>query len=450
MQKELDSHRADLVKLGERLSYFTSAVGFTNPEKLFNAVTDFNDLEWYRRSNIGWGVKSPDHWSRYQGLLSSEQDIRQRMGRYLTRLAQYAERAGRDDIAQWAVGSYSVLLSLPDLEYELFKARREWGRLLTAYTKQTLPLGAANQITDLASTGMQSLQQVANARDALLAPHSPLPNDVGTQIGYRAAAAAAYGAGNCGEQSDFLAAEACRLLPKTLITRLNYNKGSHLYIVLGPPNFPESAVVDPWPHKASVLRESAYGLKVGRKTEISYSFTADGRNLLALGSQYLRSPQVRPPRVSAMSIAAGTKYLREKYSRQAAVTHYITSTGGYNSDSDPESQPKLGLPLSEASLKATAANNFAMPRASAHASPPGGRHRSGSAFPAAPGPSTGTYPSAQPGRSAAAASHQPHAPHTAAWLHPVVAPSPVVARPAPEQRSVRDGAQRKLRRPSRH
>ncbi|MFJ5035591.1 hypothetical protein ACIQB5_48100 [Streptomyces sp. NPDC088560] len=166
-------------------------------------------------------------------------------------------------------------------------------------------------------------------------------------------------------------------MPGTEITLVADDEVDHLYAILGPPNFPESAYVDPWPENPSVADMVMYGLKHSPESWTYFQGVADGRDLRAEGLKWLHPLPDRPPRKQPLNLEQAVAYIAGP---DAKSVYCITSTKeGYNSDSDAQDLPRRGLTLNNNAFAANAADGFrakhqsiaqvAYMRAASHAAP---------------------------------------------------------------------------------
>ncbi|MEU4173363.1 hypothetical protein AB0F46_41880 [Streptomyces sp. NPDC026665] len=350
MQERLDNDRAAFQKFVDTMRGNTSEDW--NGRR---AAQRLVILDQYRRRPIGWGRTDPTAWEKFQELQRIEGELRQKFSSYLDELL---EREGPTESTRTKRLKEELrrFNSIPAQERDLRRARRVWGKKFIKDAKTVFDIGANNQIVDVAGSGGQSTFSLTHARNREY--ENGQPQDPAIFMGRIAARAQHFGAGNCGEQSAWVATEAYKWMPGTQITMVRDGKVDHMYAILGPPHFPESAYVDSWPKNASVADVSSYGLKHKPKNSAYFQGVADGRNLRAEGLKWLHPLPDRPSRKQPLKFEQAMEHVKP----YAKSVYYITSTkDGYNSDSDAEDAPGPGLTLNEEAFTANAANGFRTP-----------------------------------------------------------------------------------------
>ncbi|MEU4173373.1 hypothetical protein AB0F46_41945 [Streptomyces sp. NPDC026665] len=348
LQQRLDDDRAAFRK------FYTEMPKIWTTRSARHAAKNLIELDQYRRLPFGWGESDPIAWGKFQKLQASEEELRQEFISHLDKIAKTAGSTGNMS-AERLSEERKRFESIKVQEKNLYRVRREWGRQFINDAKSVFDIGAGNQVSDIARSGGQSadlLRRYVRNPD-LEKGH---PSDRAVFIGQMAAVAAHFRAGACSEQSAWVATEAYKLMAGTQVTMVADDRVDHMYTVLGPPNFLESAYVDSWPAMPSVANVATYGLKNKPENWTYFQGVADGRDLRAEGAKWLhplpKLPSPKPP----LSFEQATAYL---HGRDAKAVYYITSTKeGYNSDSDTEVLPKQGLTLSDDAFTANATNNF--------------------------------------------------------------------------------------------
>ncbi|MFE1521419.1 hypothetical protein ACFW9I_32110 [[Kitasatospora] papulosa] len=338
MQKQLNADREMVYNMVETIRSYAGWDSNVGSATFVDAVNNLEELAGYRLDVTGWS-EIDARWFAFRDLVGSESSFWRAAS---CGIAEYAkEWKGKDNGYEARIDMVRQKVnSIPEKQKNLYRARREWGREIIRRTKVALPFGAANQIVDLMKSGGVSVESVHMARQCYgqLGLGGPTLMDMAS----RAVVAEHFGAGNCGEQSEWALTEAYKLLPQSRLTILRNRHPDHVYLVIGPINSPESAYIDPWPDRASVADQKNYGLTFKSGTTVVFSTIADGTDLrAAVKDLVVKLPsrlQERPPM---------TKVESEKMSRELnGVVFHITSTReGFNSDSDSEDRKMGGSAL---------------------------------------------------------------------------------------------------------
>ncbi|MFJ4633674.1 hypothetical protein [Streptomyces sp. NPDC088847] len=346
MQENLESDRAAFK------SFFDGIPKKWSTRSVRNTASDFMKLDHYRRLPLGWGQNNSIEWDEFRKLQDTEQELRKKLSRRLGELAG----GSMGDLSTEKVRAVQKCLNgIRIQEREIFRARRAWGRALIERAKLVFDVGAANQILDIARSGGQS---VDSTRDYVRNETFEKSNlrERSVYIGRMAAVAEHFGAGACSEQGAWVATEAYKMMPGTQVTLVADESVDHLYAILGPPGFPESAYVDPWPANPSVADVAMYGLKQKPESWAYFQGVADGRDLRAEGLKWLYPLPERPARRQPLDLRQAAEYVRGE---NAHSVYFITSTKEeLNSDSDAEAVTGRGLVLSENAFTASVANGF--------------------------------------------------------------------------------------------
>ncbi|MFJ9319440.1 hypothetical protein [Streptomyces globisporus] len=358
MQRRLDEDRAALPALRLLIEKnFTADAGggrLRFPE-LVAVCRDLDmliELDGYRERLVGGPGGDERSYGRFGLLRRSEELIRDRVSVRLGHLAECAEQGARQEVARRLEEELFAFSSLPERERDLYRARRDWARLILDNTKSVISFGAANQILDIASSGGQSVQMIRLVQGNRYALPLP-PGNVSLKIGQRAALSEHFRTGNCTEQAYYAATEAFRMLPGTEISVMNH-RPHHAYAVIGPPGFPEAAYADPWPRRATVTNCDGYGLRTIEATSIAFRDVADGRNLRDEAMPYIQQLPDRPSPVPPIAFEDAVQAVR-RVGAADRVFHIVRTTDQANSDSDPDEPPLQGHTLSEGAFSATAA-----------------------------------------------------------------------------------------------
>ncbi|MFJ3493344.1 hypothetical protein ACIPPJ_07040 [Streptomyces sp. NPDC086091] len=338
MQSRLDSTREDFFAFCRSLR--GAQFEIKGIHDFFRVSEELEALDRVRRmSNI-----SESDFHIFQKLQAEEPHLKSEVIRLIPGLVEVAERQGNGQLSSRFAGSLDVFKSIAAQEASLYRARRDWGRLILESTKNALPIGSGNQIFDIAKSDGQSPYRVQEMRRVGDACVKRL--DHAWRHAVRATVAEYYGAGNCGEQAAWAATEINRLLPGEKLAMSNWADGKgneHSYVTIGLPNFPETAYIDAWPENASVTNCFGYGLPYTRETSIIWEREGNGKDLRA---EVLKAISKILPKIPQ-------EYPRVDIENKSVKAMWITrTTDGYNSDSDSDSnrRPDRGFTISPSGL----------------------------------------------------------------------------------------------------
>ncbi|MFE3587413.1 hypothetical protein ACFXOY_07800 [Streptomyces niveus] len=348
MQTRLDSDRSTLASTRDYVAEWQRHFGYSNDQitHFTNAANNLVALNEYRDRGIGWAEQDPAGNDRFKQLRASEGQDRAAVSSTLSEVAAFAENSGRPDAG--ATATYlreesQRFDSIPGQQTQLHEARREHAEAITRNTRQAIP-DAPNQIVSIARSGDQS---VRNYQDGVLDYDTDQDSDE-MMVGKSAVLGEHFGTGTCHEQSSYAFTEANKNLPGEQVTLMNATEAAHGFVVIGPPNFPESAHIDTWPMNAAVTSPETYGIDNIQEGIVVHQAMADGRDLRAEAASELGELPQRAPRVAPITFEQALAITRQREG-MADNTHFITSTTG---------RPQHGHALSAAAFTAHANNGF--------------------------------------------------------------------------------------------
>ncbi|MEU9747019.1 hypothetical protein [Streptomyces niveus] len=350
MQGRLDADRSALPNTRDYVAEWQRHFGYSNDQiaSFTNSADNLVALNQYRGRGIGWAEQDPAGNERFKQLRGSEGQDRAVVSSTLSGVATFAESSGRPDAqatATYLRDESRRFDSIPGQETRLHEARREHAEVITQNTRQAIP-DAPNQIVGIARSGEQS---VRNYENGVLEYDNDLGQDSDEMVvGTSAVVGAHFGTGTCHEQSCYAFTEANMNLPGERVTLMTASEAAHGFVVIGPPNFPESAHIDTWPMNAAVTSPETYGIDNIQDGTIVHQAVADGRDLRAEAARDLGELPPRPAPVAPISLQEAL----ERTQRQGDIaddTHFITSTTG---------RPQQGHALSRAAFTAHANNGF--------------------------------------------------------------------------------------------
>jgi hypothetical protein len=364
MQDRLDRSRKSILWVRDHAPRIQRVLERPEGEhaELLEAVHHLIALNEYRNRAIGWATE--EEWRTNHDFVyrrSREVEWRQAILAHLGKLDETARERNRLDIAQEIDTAIRETESIPEQEKSLYRARREWGRLIVSSTREAYDLGAANQIEDIARSGGQSLRVYLDflCDDRYAAPMG----DFMLQAAQRAAISAHFGTAVCDHYAYYAMTEAYRLLPGTHVAVVAYAE-RHVGLVIGPVNHDESVHVDAWTPRRSVTSLKNYGMRAIQTGRVLGQGVADGRNLRQEVQPYIYPLPDRPPTVPPIAVTEAIELVR---SLDTTIPHlstkvfYITrGSNDHNSDSDEDEVPARGHALSEEAFEANAENGFLM------------------------------------------------------------------------------------------
>ncbi|MFE6027694.1 hypothetical protein [Streptomyces niveus] len=348
MQGRLDADRNTLPNTRDYVAEWQRHFGYSDNQINYftNAADNLVALNEYRARGIGWTEQDPAGNERFKHLRASEGQDRAAVSSTLSGAATFAESSGRPDAGATATylrDESRRFDSIPGQQTQLHEARREHAEEITRNTRQAIP-DAPNQIVGIARSGDQSVQ---NYQDGVLAYEMDQDSDE-MVVATSAVLGEHFGTGTCHEQSSHAFTEANKNLPGERVTLMTASEAAHGFVAIGPPNFPESAIIDTWPENAAVTSPETYGMDNIQEGTVVHEAVADGRDLRAEAARDLGELPQRPPRVAPISLQEALAITRRR-GDIADDTHFITSTTG---------RPQQGHALSAAAFTAHANNGF--------------------------------------------------------------------------------------------
>jgi hypothetical protein len=368
-QERLKALRADLDdRLDALKGYDQSFAGGTaDTAKAFTDVKEIRRL----RENVGMFSFAPQMANALHALNQKEDAFRDTAIARVDQMGAMAHDGGNAKVASYLSDASAIMKEIAAQEKVVRDGLREAGReFMLRGNALTAPNMITGQMKD--SNAAENLQPVRDqiaeerASETAAAKREGRPDFYANPLhedALRAVIAEEYGLGQCGEKSALNSSLAQHALPGTLVMKMAHSV-NHTAVFLGPIGYPESAVLDSLPEKATVTTWKNYGLVSMSRQPVRNERIADGTDLMAQVRARVdarRAEDKRLPRV----LTQGVPMTREDAERrqfergvQRGTWDFTHTSAVANSDSSASSSPREGTVISDGAFMSTLATGY--------------------------------------------------------------------------------------------